>query len=174
MLLVLFLLPLVVGFSWLIATVPDEWIDRRLGFVAPASVRAGPEQEAKLLNPLVRRIVYDRLPNDNDKGWWRRWLLSYRVLIVEDTDLGADEDAKVVLRERNFRFALLNRSDLHRADLAWADLRAAQMWKTLAKGKLKDAQLQGAFLKEAQLQGAQLNSAQLQGADLSKAQLQGV
>jgi uncharacterized protein YjbI with pentapeptide repeats len=172
-LLVLLLLPIVLGFSWLMATVPNEWIDRRLGFVAPTSVRVGPEEEAKLLNPLVRRIVYDRLPDDNDKGWWRRWLLSYRVLIVEDTDLGADEDAKVVLRERNFRFALLNRSDLHRADLAWADLRGAQMWKTLAKGKLKDAQLQGAFLKEAQLQGAQLNSAQLQGADLSNAQLQG-
>ncbi len=172
-LLVLFLLPLVVGFSWLIATVPNEWIDRRLGFVAPTSVRVGAEEEAKLMNPLVRRVVYDRLPNDNDKGWWRRWLLSYRVLIVEDTDLGAGENDKVVLRERNFRFALLNRSDLHRADLAWADLRAAQLWKGLAKGKLKDAQLQGAFLKEAQLQGAQLNSAQLQGADLSKAQLQG-
>jgi uncharacterized protein YjbI with pentapeptide repeats len=99
--------------------------------------------------------------------------LSYRVLIVEDTDLGAGEGVNVVLRERNFRFALLSRSDLHRADLAWADLRAAQMWKTLAKGKLKDTQLQGAFLQEAQLQGAQLNSAQLQGSDLSKAQLQG-
>jgi uncharacterized protein YjbI with pentapeptide repeats len=172
-LLVLLLLPLVAGFSWLIATVPNEWIDRRLGFVAPASAGIGAEQEAKLLNPLVRRIVYDRLPNDDDKAWWRRWLLSYRVLIVEDTDLGADADARVVLRERNFRFALLSRSDLQRADLAWADLRAAQLWKTLAKGKLKDAQLQGAFLKEAQLQGAQLNSAQLQGADLSKAQLQG-
>ena len=172
-LLVLLLLPLVAGFSWLIATVPNEWIDRRLGFVAPASVRVGAEEEAKLLNPLVRRIVYDRLPKDNDKGWWRRWLLSYRVLIVEDTDLGADEDAKIVLRERNFRFALLSRSDLHRADLTWADLRAAQMWKTHAKGKLKDAQLQGAFLQEAQLQGAQLSSAQLQGADLSNAQLQG-
>jgi uncharacterized protein YjbI with pentapeptide repeats len=172
-LLVLVLLPLVVGFSWLIATVPNEWVDRRLGFVAPTSVRVGPEDEARLLNPLVRRIVYDRLAEDNDKGWWRRWLLSYRVLIVEDTDLGAGEDVKVVLRERDFRFALLNRSDLHRADLTWADLRAAQMWKTLAKGKLKDAQLQGAFLQGAQLQGAQLNSAQLQGADLSNAQLQG-
>ena len=172
-LLVLLLLPIVLGFSWLMATVPNEWIDRRLGFVAPTSVRVGPEEEAKLLNPLVRRIVYDRLPDDNDKGWWRRWLLSYRVVIVEDTDLAADGDAKVVLRERNFRFALLNRSDLHRADLAWADLRGTQMWKTLAKGKLKDAQLQGAFLKEAQLQGAQLNSVQLQGADLSNAQLQG-
>jgi uncharacterized protein YjbI with pentapeptide repeats len=172
-LLVLVLLPIIVGFSWLIATVPDEWIDRRLGFVAPASVKVGAEEEAKLLNPLVRRVIYDRLPNDNDKAWWRRWLLSYRVLIVEDTDLGADADERVVLRERDFRFALLSRSDLHRADLAWADLRAAQMWKTLARGKLKDGQLQGAFLREAQLQGAQLNSAQLQGADLSKAQLQG-
>jgi uncharacterized protein YjbI with pentapeptide repeats len=170
---VLLLLPLVAGFSWLIATVPNEWIDRSLGFVAPTSVGIGAEQEAKLLNPLVRRIVYDRLPDDDDKAWWRRWLLSYRVLIVEDTDLGADDDAKVVLRERNFRFALLSRSDLHRADLAWADLRATQMWKTLANGKLKDAQLQGASLQEAQLQGAQLNSAQLQGVDLSKAQLQG-
>lgn len=172
-LLVLILLPLVAGFSWLIATVPDEWIDRRLGFVAPASARGGADGEARLLNPLVRRLVYDRLPSDDDKGWWRRWLLSYRVLIVEDTDLGADGDARVVLRERNFRFALLSRSDLQRADLAWADLRAAQLWKTLAKGKLKDAQLQGAYLKEAQLQGAQLSSAQLQGADLSKARLQG-
>ncbi len=172
-LLVLFLLPIVVGFSWLIATVPNEWIDRRLGFVAPASAGVGAEQEAKLLNPLVRRVFYNRLAEDGDKGWWRRWLLSYRVLIVEDTDLGADADAKVVLRERDFRFALLSRSDLHRADLAWADLRAAQLWKTLAKGKLKDAQLQGAFLQGAQLQGAQLSSAQLQGANLSAAQLQG-
>jgi uncharacterized protein YjbI with pentapeptide repeats len=169
--LVVILLPLIVGFSWLIATVPDEWIDRRLGFVAPASVKVGAEDEAKLLNPLVRRLVYDRLTSNKDK--WRRWLLSYRVLIVEDTDLGTEGDAKVVLRERNFRFALLNRSDLQRADLVWADLRAAQLWKTLAKGKLNDAQLQGAYLQEAQLQGAKLTSAALQGADLAKAQLQG-
>jgi uncharacterized protein YjbI with pentapeptide repeats len=169
--LVLILLPLVLGFSWLIATVPNEWIDRRLGFVPPAGVAAGAQEEAKLLNPLLRRIVYDNLADDGGKAWWRRWLLSYRVLIVEDTDLAAGQDA--VLRERNFRFALLNRSDLHRADLTWADLRGAQMWKTLAKGKLKDAQLRGAYLREAQLQGAQLNAAKLQGADLSRAQLQG-
>src|SRR5262245_36924631 len=88
-------------FSWLIATVPDEWIDRRLGFVAPASVGVGPEEEAKLLSPVVR-WVYERIPEANKEymDWLRRWLLSYRVLIVEDTDLGADADDKVVLRER--------------------------------------------------------------------------
>ena len=170
---ILLLLPVVVGFSWLIATVPDEWIDRRLGFVAPTSVGIGPADEAKLLNPIVRCLVYDRLPDDGSKGWWRRWLLSYRVLIVEDTDLGVDEPAKLVLRERNFRYALLNRSDLHRADLTWADLRAAQLWRTVLRGKLNDTQLQGAVLKEAQLQGAHLASASLQGADLNLAELQG-
>jgi hypothetical protein len=170
---ILLLLPIVLGFSWLIATVPDEWIDRRLGFAVPASAAIGPEGEAKLLNPLLRRLVYDRLPDDGSKGWWRRFLLSYRVLIVEDTDLGVEGPANLVLRERNFRFALLNRSDLHRADLTWADLRAAQLWRTVVRGKLNDTQAQGAVLKEAELQGAQLASASLQGADLSSAALQG-
>ena len=170
--LVLLLLPIVVGFSWLIATVPDEWIDRRLGFVAPVTAGIGAEGEAKLLNPIVRRLVYDRIPEDGNKGWWRRWLLSYRVLIVEDTDLGAD-DATIVLRERNFRYALLNRSDFHHADLTWADLRGAQLWKSLARGRLNDTQLQGASLKETELQGAQMSSAAMQGADLRGALLQG-
>ena len=95
------------------------------------------------------------------------------MLIVEDTDLGVDASAKLVLRERNFRYALLNRSDFRSADLTWADLRGTQMWRTSAKGKLNDTQLQGAVLKEAQLQGAHLSSASFQGADLSDAELQG-
>ena len=169
---VLLLLPIVVGFSWLIATVPDEWIDRRLGFVAPVTAWIGAEGEAKLLNPIVRRLVYNRIPDDGNKGWWRRWLLSYRVLIVEDTDLGTD-DAKIVLRERNFRYAVLNRSDFHHADLTWADLRGVQLWKSSAKGRLNDTQLQGASLKEAEFQGAQMSSAAMQGADLRGALLQG-
>src|SRR5215467_3854621 len=171
-LMILLLLPVVLGFSWLIATVPGEWIDQRLGFVPPVSAGIGAKDEAKLLNPILRHLVYDRLPDGGNRGWWRRRLLSYRVLIVEDTDLGVDEPAKLVLRERNFRYALLNRSDLHRADLTWADLRAAQMWRTVVRGKLNDTQLQGADLRGAQLQGADLRFAQLEGADLEGAQLQ--
>jgi uncharacterized protein YjbI with pentapeptide repeats len=170
---ILLLLPVVLGFSWLIATVPDEWIDRRLGFVAPPSAAIGPVGEAKLLNPIVRRLFHDLIPDDGSKGWWRRFLLSYRVLIVEDTDLGVEAPANLVLRERDFRYALLNRSDFHRADLTWADLRAAQLWRSTMRGKLNDTQLQGAALKEAELEGAQMASASLQGADLSRAALQG-
>ena len=73
------------------------------------------------------------------------------------------EPASLVLRERNFRFALLNRSDLHRADLTWADLRAAQLWRTTMRGKLNDTQAQGAVLKEAALQGAQIGLGRGQG-----------
>jgi uncharacterized protein YjbI with pentapeptide repeats len=110
------------------------------------------------------RCLYERMLK-NRKDFWLRRLLSYRVLVVEDTDL-AQGEARVVLRKRDFRFALLNRSDLRRADLVWADLRSAQMSKTrVDKGKLKDTKLQGADLKVAQLQGADLNSAKLHGAD---------
>ena len=55
------------------------------------------------------------------------------------------EGVKVVLRERNFRFALLSRSDLHSGDLAWADLRGAQMWKTLGKGSSKTPSFRALF-----------------------------
>jgi hypothetical protein len=113
--LVLMLLPIVVGFSWRIATVPDEGIDRGHGFVPPAAAGLGAEDEARLLN----------------------------------------------------------RSDFRRADLTWADLRASQLWRTSAKGKLNDTQAQGAVLKEAQLQGAHLSSASFQGANLNFAELQG-
>jgi hypothetical protein len=120
---------LVLGFSWLAATVPDEGLDRAIGFVSPTSAVQGQDQ-AKLLNPLVR-LVCERLPEA--MGWLSspcdlRWLLPYRVLVVEDTDLVPDEGDKQdevrVLRERDFRFALLNRPDLHRADLTRADLRS--------------------------------------------------
>jgi len=190
---------LVLGFSWLIATVPDEGVERRLlGFIPPNRV----DRDEELLNPLVRwaygRITQADKPKDGgspadnreadnaevnspevDKGGLLRWLMSYRVLVVEDTDLVSDEGDKydevsVVLRERNLRFARLSRSDLHRADLTRADLRGADMWATrVDNAMLEYTQLQGTVLAYSQLQGAILRSAQLQNADLGKAQLQG-
>ena len=107
------------------------------------------------------------------------WLLSFRLLVVENTDLVPDESDKQdevsrVLRGRNLQFARLSRSDLHRADLTKADLRGAEMFQTrLEKAKLEGAKLQGAYLFTAQLEGADLNGAQLQGAILNTANLQG-
>jgi hypothetical protein len=59
--LVLLLLPIVVGFSWLIGG-SRRWIDRRLGFIAARNRLGRCGGEAKLLNPIVRRLVYDRIP----------------------------------------------------------------------------------------------------------------
>ena len=171
---------MVSSFSWLIATVPNERVDRVIGFVSPTSAVQGQDQ-AKLLNPLVR-FAYQRIPeadNPEDRGWLLPWLISFRLLVVEDTDLVPDESDKQdevseVLRGRNLQFARLGRSDLHRADLTNADLRGAEMMGTrLDKAKLQVTKLQGAFLYNAQLQGADLRFAQLQGANLRFAQLQG-
>jgi uncharacterized protein YjbI with pentapeptide repeats len=174
---------LVAGFSWLIATVPNEGVDRFIGFNSPMSV-APLKDEPKLLNPLVR-FLCERTPEA--VGWLSpcrvfplRWLSSYRVLVVEDRDLVPDADegdkqneVSAVLRDRDLRFALLSRSDLHRADLTNADLRAAQMWRTLVnRAKLRGAKLQGAFLFEAKLEDADLKGAGFSDADLSYAQLQ--
>jgi uncharacterized protein YjbI with pentapeptide repeats len=175
---------LVIGFSWLVATVPEEVLDRRLGFVPPIrAVSDGAGYEEKLLNPLVS-AAYQRMAQvfkwkAPGERWLLRWLVSYRVLVVEDTDLVPDESDKqdevsVVLRERDLRFARLSRSDLHRADLTKADLRGAVLRETrLEKTSLTEAQLQGADLLLARLEGADLRQARLEGALLAYARLEG-
>ncbi len=55
-----------------------------------------------------------------------------RNLIVTDTDLVVDKDQtpgepSISLRDRDLRFAKLDRSDLHQADLTGSDLRGASL-----------------------------------------------
>jgi uncharacterized protein YjbI with pentapeptide repeats len=166
---------LIVGFSWLIATVPDERLDRLTQFISPTGDKYNYE---KLLNPIVR-FAYEHLrQTDNRERWLLHWLTSFRVLVVEDTDLVADEGDKkdevsVVLRGRNLQFAMLSRSDLHRADLTNADLRGAQLNETRLERAKLSSKLQDANLYGARLEGAHLQGAGLQGADLRNAHLQG-
>jgi uncharacterized protein YjbI with pentapeptide repeats len=80
----------------------------------------------------------------------------------------------LVLRDRSFRFAMLDESSLFAANLAGADLRKASLRNTsLLSATLIGALLQGADLSFAQLQGADLSFAQLQGTSLRFTQLQG-
>jgi len=102
-----------------------------------------------------------------------------RNIVVSDTDLVPDRDDKfeevsISLRDRDLRFAELDRSDLHRADLTDANLKWSSLIETnLGNAKLKSAKLQGANLLKANLQGANLEEAKLQGANLQWADLQG-
>ncbi len=170
---------LVIGISWLVATVPDEGLDRFVGFTPPTNVLARPDN-TELLNPLVRVVCDQILQTENSEhwGWLLLCLVSRRVLVVQDQDLVPNRDdeyneVSIAPRERDLRFARLSRSDLHRADLTKADLSGAQMVATrLEKAKLEQAKLQGANLSYADLQGADLREAELQGANLIRAKLQ--
>ncbi len=101
-----------------------------------------------------------------------------RNLLVTDIDLVSDiedefKETSISLRDRDLRFAILDRSDLHRVDLTNADLKWSSMrGSKLQEADLRDAELQGAILRDARLQGADLRGADLQGADLSFAELQ--
>jgi uncharacterized protein YjbI with pentapeptide repeats len=80
----------------------------------------------------------------------------------------------LVLRDRSFRFAMLDDSSLFSADLTGADLRNASLEDARLSGaQLPGAKLQGADLQRAELQGANLISAQLRGTNLALAQLRG-
>lgn len=89
-----------------------------------------------------------------------------------------------ILRERNLRGAVFDRSDLRNFDFEGAKLDGASFrfanldGINLSEASLQDAdffktELKGAFLRGADLKSAELNEASLQGANLDDAHLQG-
>lgn len=129
-----------------------------------------------------------------------------RNLEVVDTDLVSDKDLtpgepSISVRDRDLRFARLDRSDMHQADLTGSDLRGASLvgtdlrgaWlqcsditqliltddreaincTTARRAKFLRARLDGAHLTGADLRGAKFDEARLEGAELTYALLQG-
>lgn len=129
-----------------------------------------------------------------------------RNLEVIDTDLVSDKDLtpgepSISLRDRDLRFAKLDRSDLHQADLTGSDLRGASLvgvdlrgaWlqcsditqlvltddrealncTTARRAKFTRARLDGAHMTGADLRGAKFDEARLEGAELAYSLLQG-
>jgi uncharacterized protein YjbI with pentapeptide repeats len=129
-----------------------------------------------------------------------------RNLEVIDTDLVSDKEQtagepSISLRNRDLRYARLDRSDLHQVDFTGADLRGASLigadlrgaWLQCAdvtqlilsedreaagctiarRVKFTRARLDGAQMSGVDLRGAKLDEARLEGAVLSYALLQG-
>jgi uncharacterized protein YjbI with pentapeptide repeats len=122
-----------------------------------------------------------------------------RNIILIDSNLGAADGGQsvkraIVLRGRDLRNAVMDRTDLSDADLSGADLDGASLRGAklglatldhsflrealldraeLSGAKFDYAQLQGASLKGAFLRGASLFHTHMQGAQLDGAQLQG-
>jgi uncharacterized protein YjbI with pentapeptide repeats len=173
------LIPILLVFT--ISTYPGEWLDNQF-------------KEVPVIGT-VHELLFSGVPDEvtSRPGSW----FSDRLVLTDQSFIDVDKldkiDVSHSFRGRDLTQAVLNRSDLRKADftgaimngthfvaarLQNADLGCANndeyLKCALLKGaKLRGAQLQGADLHLAQLQGADLKGAQLQGANLRGAQLQG-
>jgi uncharacterized protein YjbI with pentapeptide repeats len=194
------LLVVVLLFSFLVATIPDEALDRFTRSLPGQSVtmsnRASVDGGERTVFALTA-LMFERASGLG---------IFHRNLIVNDVDLVRDKDnvageTNLVFRSRDLRFASLERSDLHGADftgadlegasLVGADLRAARFGCTdvdavntgeksrddsctrLVGANFSRSKLDGADLRHARLDGAQFIKASLDGVDLGRADLVG-
>lgn len=171
-------------FSFFVATIPDEWLDRFT---------------RKLPGLTVERVANaDNAGPSRDVFWLTAWLFEgqwdpsvgryrsvfQRNLVVTDLDLVSDKDevqGEVTrsLRDRDLRLAKLDRSDLHGADFIGANLEQATLVGADLRGaKFSCADADAARVTDraertgcARLEQAILTRANLANADLSFAVL---
>ncbi|WP_072390345.1 pentapeptide repeat-containing protein [Hyphomicrobium sp. CS1GBMeth3] len=185
--------------SFFVATIPgeqaDRFVQRVLGFDNEDESTSGPRFVSGYAIPFLAFGSEGSLLG-----------LFKRNIEVVDTDLVVDKEQtpgepSLSLRERDLRFAKLDRSDLHQVDLTGSDLRGASLIGTDLRGawlqcadithlvltedreaancviarraKLTRARLDGARLTGADLRGAQFNDAKLEGAELTYALIVG-
>ena len=185
------MLGLLAAFSFLVATVPDEPLDRVAQALAGSrSEDGGPSAEQ------ANGFVMPFLGPSADGSLFG---LFERNLNVTDVDVmpgtqGTAGKRGVVLRGRDLRFARLDRIDLRRADLTGADLEGASLMGADLGGALlacadvgalvatqersaggcpnaRRANLARAGLKDARMAGIDLTGARLDEADLEAADL---
>jgi hypothetical protein len=126
------------AFSFFVATVPGEGLDKRLAEFGPSVEVAAPSG-----NPADDQRVF--LPTayifegEVDAATGRSTSPLQRNLLVMDQDLVNDRDLapgdiSLSLRYRDFRYARLDRSDLKQADLTGSDFTGASLNETQLDG----------------------------------------
>ncbi len=167
-------------FSFFIATVPGEGLDRMTQALTRAERRGETVRaQAGFMLPFMRAR--------SDGSLWGRF---HRNLVVTDQDLVpkrayAADETSIPLRGRDLRFAQLDRSDIRRADLTGANLEGASLVGVdLTEARLACADLSELILSEdrekarctkaagANLLRAKLTGAKLAGIDLTGARLE--
>ncbi|MGH6815567.1 MAG: pentapeptide repeat-containing protein [Hyphomicrobiaceae bacterium] len=177
------ILTVVAFFSFFVATVPGERLDHLGQRLLAREPSADTDYAKGFVVPILSR---------SDGSLFG---VFHRNLIVTGADLaagkeGAAAEASINLRNRDLRYAKLDRSNLSRADMIGADLTNA----SLIDADLRNARLQcedesklnlegraqarcvdarGANLKRAKLAGARLMGIDLRDADLGEANLEG-
>ena len=189
-------LALVALFSFFVATIPGEALDRLTQSVAGRqSGESGQRYAGGFAWPFMAASADGSL-----FGIFRRNIVVTDTDLVSNKDLAAGEPS-LSLRNRDLRYAKLDRSDLHQADLTGTDLDDASLVGTDLRGTrltcadvnelllsedrskarctsalradLSRAELDGAHLSGIDLRAAKLSDAHLEQADLSFSLLSG-
>ena len=181
-------------FSFFVATVPGEALDRVTQTMTRADRRADTGRDARASAGFALPFFKGRA----DGTLFGRF---HRNLVVSDTDLtsrreaareaASPEDITISLRGRDLRYATLDRSDLRRADLTGADLEGASLVGADLTGarlqcvdlnelilsedheKAKCARAPGANFTRARLAGARMAGIDVRGARFEEAGLEG-
>lgn len=190
------LLAIVAFFSFFVATIPGEPLDRiavRFGWGDP------PAAGAKTANAAASDAAGFMAPFALARADGTLFGLFHRNLIATDLDLGKGGDSVLVLRDRDLRYAHLERTDFRGADLTHANLDGANLsgaglggvklqcadinelyrsdsrttarcvsarGTNFTRARMKDARLAGIDAR-----GARFDEATLEGADMSYALL---
>lgn len=125
-------------FSFAVATVPGEWLDRTLAAVGPAQTVQAPSGKPADTQRVFLPTAY-MFEGHVDPATGQSASLFQRNLVVMDQDLVNDQqigpgDVSFSLRYRDLRYARLDRSDLKQADLVGADLTGASLKGTQLNG----------------------------------------
>lgn len=173
-------------FSFFVATIPGEALDR---FVQRMRTGTQAPQQASMTD-VPAYVVGFAVPFFTSSADGSLFGIFHRNLIVPDTDLVSNRDviageSSLNLRDRDLRFAQLDRSDLHQADFTGANLEGA----SLVGADLRNVRLQCADVTlliltddreaarcagalRADFTRADLSGARLAGADLRSAKFE--
>ena len=185
----------VVLFSFLVATVPDEPLDRFTQSLPWSSVKTITTADGQVASRRVFAVtdwLFEGLGSGSrlSTSPFRR-NLSVTDEVVVDRKGGGKGQAIVSLRDRDLRYAELDRSDLGLADFTGADLRGARLVGTNLRGARLScldidvvlteptlragscANLSSANFARADLSGADLRFAYVSGANFENAVLKG-
>ncbi len=194
-------------FSWFVATIPDACFykneQRGMNILCLDSIMAKFEPwNVTLKSGSQERKVFwltaKLFEGPPDQVTGRPTSIWSRNIVLTDSDLVPEKkfnpgEVSLSLRGRDLRYAVLDRSDLHRVDFTGVDLRGASLKETrLEEAKfclplkvfprtcsqfsgadLKEANLMGVDFWGAKLSGAQLAFVRLDGADFRNAELEG-
>lgn len=184
-------------FSWFVATIPDACLykdangrfnilclDKMMTNLTPwtTKIKSGNTQRSMFG---LTAWLFEGAPDPvtgRPASWWARNIVLTDVDLVPEKKFSRGE-VSISLRGRDLRYAVLDRTDLHRGDFTGVDLRGASLRETrLEQAKfchpLKTrsricSNFEGADLTEANLQGVDFESANLQGAQLALVKLEG-